>query len=188
VSGLREAGLGGSWVPVDNYHVTLRFFGGLTNNEAEALAAALTSGLSPASPCTLRLHGFGAFPSPRQPAVLWAGVDVVEGDLTPWFQAAENAARIAGLKPENRPPHPHVTWLRPRTRRRSNASTGPDWTTATFASDAFTARSVALWESGIGAGPARYTLVKEFPVSSVDLSPFVTVLGLYIVRLIVTKQ
>jgi 2'-5' RNA ligase len=103
----RQQGLPGArWRPLDALHLTLRFFGEVPQNVARDLDAEL-SGVA-GEPFELSLEGVGAFGEGEQVHAIWAGV----GDSAPLKQLAsrcEAAARRAGLKPEKRAFHPHVT-------------------------------------------------------------------------------
>jgi 2'-5' RNA ligase len=103
----RQTGLPGArWRPVDTLHVTLRFFGEVSQNQAADLDAEL-SGVA-ADPFELSLEGAGAFGEGDQVRVVWAGL-AESAPLKQLAKRCEAAARRAGLKPEGRPYRPHVT-------------------------------------------------------------------------------
>lgn len=103
----RQHGLSGArWRPEESLHLTLRFFGEVAENTARDLDAEL-AGISGA-PFELSLEGVGAFGEGRDLRVLWAGV-TPNPELDRLASRCEAAARRAGLKPEKRPFHPHVT-------------------------------------------------------------------------------
>jgi RNA 2',3'-cyclic 3'-phosphodiesterase len=94
------------WRPLDLMHITLRFFGEVAENVMQDLDSEL-SGLSiPAFDLTLQ--GAGHFGDGDRIRAIWAGV----ADSDPLRRLAarcETAARRAGLPPETRNFHPHVT-------------------------------------------------------------------------------
>ncbi len=96
---------GASWRPRENLHLTLRFFGELTEPAADDLDAEL--GAIGVSPFDLQLKGAGWFGG-SDPHALWIGARGCEG-LKKLAAACERAARRAGLKPEPRKFTPHVT-------------------------------------------------------------------------------
>src|SRR5262245_20360485 len=66
-------------VAAENLHVTVRFLGDVREEALpairEALAAAASAVPASAGPAAaVRVRGFGAFPGPRAPRVLWAGI------------------------------------------------------------------------------------------------------------------
>jgi 2'-5' RNA ligase len=62
----------------------------------------------------ISLQGFGAFPNPRKATVFWAGIGRGASDVSLLNELVEEAAVSAGLIPEERPFHPHLTLSRIR--------------------------------------------------------------------------
>ncbi len=96
---------GANWRPRTNLHLTLRFFGELTEPAADDLDAEL--GAIGVSPFDLQLRGAGSFGG-GDPHALWIGARAGEG-LQQLAAACERAARRVGLRPESRKFAPHVT-------------------------------------------------------------------------------
>lgn len=101
----------GRWSPRENLHVTLRFFGEVSEVVADDLDLEL-SAITVAAP-QVAVAGVGAFAEGADLRSIWAGVEPDAG-LTALAKACERAARRAGLKPETRVFHPHVTLAYPR--------------------------------------------------------------------------
>jgi 2'-5' RNA ligase len=131
------------WTPPTNYHVTLRFIGTASEDDAVRYAEAL-SGLA-APGFEARVEGLTVFPSRTQPRVLVGHVRPADAARRV-FAAVDAALRGAGLGPPDHAFRPHVTlgrfgddadpeavhaFLRSRTAR----------------TDAFLADAVALLES-----------------------------------------
>jgi len=105
--GERQSGLGDArWRSLESLHVTLRFFGDISEPIAADLDAEL-AGLT-LSGFELALEGVGCFGEGAQIAAVWAGVADSPG-LRRLARACEMAARRAGLKPDTRRYRPHVT-------------------------------------------------------------------------------
>lgn len=103
----RQQGLPGArWRPLDALHVTLRFFGEVTEPQASDLDAELATVTG--TPFEIELSGVGTFGEGEDLRALWAGVCENEA-LYQLAARCEAAARRAGLKPEKRPYKPHVT-------------------------------------------------------------------------------
>jgi 2'-5' RNA ligase len=98
---------GAKWRPRENLHLTLRFFGEVTEPVADDLDAALEQVGQGASAFDLQLKGAGAFGG-ADPHALWIGA-AAHPTLTKLAADCERAARRAGLKPEPRKFAPHVT-------------------------------------------------------------------------------
>ncbi len=108
---LLKGGLPGAhWVEPENYHITLRFAGDISETQAEDFAGAL--GDIEAAGFPLQLEGVGSFGGDK-PRSLWVGVHRSEA-LIRLQRAHERAARLAGLAPETRNFAPHVTIARLR--------------------------------------------------------------------------
>jgi len=97
---------GARWRPREALHVTLRFFGQVTEPVADDLDMALAA--LGAEPFDLTLQGVGAFGDGERVRTVWAGV-AENPALSRLAKACERAARGAGLKPETRNYAPHVT-------------------------------------------------------------------------------
>ncbi|MEL6257554.1 MAG: RNA 2',3'-cyclic phosphodiesterase [Pseudomonadota bacterium] len=157
---LQKGVLGASWRPVDNFHITLRFFGDVTNELAYDIDAEL--GAISIAPFPLSLIGAGFF-GRREPTTLWAGV-AESAPLAELARQCERAARRVGLPVEKRPFKPHVTLAYCH-------GVSPD------AAGAFAARNAALstepfWCDGFhlysshqGKGPSRYVAEADYPLT-----------------------
>ncbi|MDO9509348.1 MAG: RNA 2',3'-cyclic phosphodiesterase [Thermovirgaceae bacterium] len=102
------------WVKDDAFHITLKFCGDIPYTQLYKLESALEHGftLKKLRPFVLELSGIGAFPGIRQPKVLWAGIGGEDDQIHRIASVVERAAMAAGLEPERRPFHPHVTVAR----------------------------------------------------------------------------
>jgi len=106
-----RAGLSGAhWIDPENYHITMRFVGDISDAEANHFADALAS--VSFDSFDIELSGLGSFGG-NKPRTIWAGVKPSPG-LQPLQKAHERAARIAGLPPETRNFTPHITLARLR--------------------------------------------------------------------------
>lgn len=155
-------------VPVGNFHLTLRFAGEVERTVLERLCAALDQAETPA-PFNMRWGGLGAFPKPSRAATAWLGVARGRDDLARLATAAEEAARSAGLPPEERPFHPHLTLarFRPPVDLRPAGAGGrddPAGSSAARLGVKATVTEVALYRSFLGGKPARYQRLETFPL------------------------
>jgi len=102
-----QAGLEGArWRPVEAFHITLRFFGDITEDVADEVDEALT-GVGGRS-FEVALNGVGAFGEGHRLNAVWAGLEESE-PLRRLAARCETAARRAGLKPDTRNYAPHLT-------------------------------------------------------------------------------
>lgn len=103
----------GRLVPLENWHLTLRFLGSVDQVTYERFLTSLSEAEMP-GPFTIRLGILGGFPKPSKATVVWVGLEDGSGELTRLNEIAEEAAQSAGLVPEERPFQPHLTLARVR--------------------------------------------------------------------------
>lgn len=155
----RQFGLPGArWRPAESLHITLRFFGEIAEDVAADLDMALDAVQAPAF--ELALGGAGCFGEGQAIDAVWAGV-AENPALRRLAQACETAARRAGLKPETRRYHPHVTLA---YLRRPNPEAVAAWiqTHNLLRSLVFRAESFGLYSSWRGGDGSRYQLERAY--------------------------
>lgn len=95
------------WVAPTNFHLTLKFLGGIDEAMVEPIEARLHEQLSLFPRFTINAKGLGVFPSPKRPRVLWVGLT---GDrLIALASRVESALQQLGFTPETREFTPHLT-------------------------------------------------------------------------------
>lgn len=102
-----------TWADPERMHLTVRFIGEVSDEQAARIIGALRTPLDVAY-FTLGWHGVGAFPKKGPPRVLWAGIGEGRAELI--RAEAEISARLAaiGIPLEDRPYSPHLTLARVR--------------------------------------------------------------------------
>ena len=163
---LRNKSAGATWVKPGNLHLTLRFYGEVSEKNATALSNCLTEHLAPLEAPELLARGVGAFPSIRKPSILWVGIETLSGDLSGLQCATEQAALDTGLAPETRPFHPHLTLA--RLRKGADASLYANLLRpylepglAPEFGPAFRADKITLFSSLLTQRGTIYTIVRE---------------------------
>jgi 2'-5' RNA ligase len=147
------------WVASENIHLTLRFIGEVERPLADDVADAL--GSVRAERFELRLAGVGMFDQ-RNGGALWAGVDP-KVPLAALAAKVERACQSAGIEPEHRAFHPHVTIARYRRQERAQAQDFLERNRA-FATPAFTAERFIVFESRLSRHGAHYEEVASLPL------------------------
>ncbi|MFP5330358.1 MAG: RNA 2',3'-cyclic phosphodiesterase [Alphaproteobacteria bacterium] len=145
------------WVGEENLHLTLRFIGEVERPLASDLADSLGRIRFPTF--ELRVSGVGRFEQ-RSGGAVWAGVE-------PRKPVAELAAKVdraciaAGLEPERRAFHPHVTLAR---FGRSNSEAARDFErrNSDLSSPGFAVDKFILFESRLSRHGAHYEEVAEY--------------------------
>jgi len=160
LTGLRGQIPGARWVPPENLHITLRFIGEVDEQTAADVDVALARVDAP--PFEVALRGVGHFESRGQVRSLWAGVE--RDPALDHVQARiETACQRAGLTPEGRKFHPHVTLARCRDTRASRIAgflTDHDG----FQAPAFPVSAFTLYSSTLGRGGPVYTREVDYPL------------------------
>ncbi len=160
----REAGVRASWVPEENFHLTLCFLGNISHDDVVALDEAVSDSLAEHDALQLALGGIGAFPSARRPAVVWNGVEVLQGNPAGLYETLSAVVADFGIPLERRAFQPHVTLFRMRRGHGTGAVTRCLERASAPASDAFWVDNVALWRSELRRGGAAYHVLKEYPL------------------------
>ncbi|HEX3818440.1 MAG TPA: RNA 2',3'-cyclic phosphodiesterase [Chthoniobacterales bacterium] len=100
------------WLPAEQLHLTLAFFGDVAPEMEEKLAGKLR--VIHFARFFLPIAGVGTFPSRGEPKIIWIGVGRGHPHLFQLHKLVTDAALAAGLEPDLRPWHPHITLARCR--------------------------------------------------------------------------
>lgn len=106
-----------AWVARDNVHLTLKFLGAVEAARRDAVAGALSDAAAGCSCFDLTVRGLGAFPTPKRPRVLWAGLDEGAAQAAALARRVDEALVALGFAPEPRAFTAHVTLGRVRAPR-----------------------------------------------------------------------
>lgn len=98
-------------VAPEKFHVTVKFLGDITQEQRRQLTSGLQRRLPTPGPLEAKIGGYGAFPNPSFPRVIWAGIKPRK-PLEKIFEASEAVGEYVGLEPENHDYVPHVTLMR----------------------------------------------------------------------------
>jgi RNA 2',3'-cyclic 3'-phosphodiesterase len=152
-----------AWVGRDNFHLTLKFLGGVEPGRLDAVITSLAEVGRARSPFELAVRDLGAFPSRSRPRVLWAGVDEGAGAAGALAAAVDDALAPLGFEREARAFSAHVTLGRVRSPR-------PDPRLAeALRGDAYGRQRVehlSLMRSELSPRGARYTELAALPLAA----------------------
>ena len=116
---LRKSFAGARWVRPEGIHLTLRFLGEVDEAMVNALSEDLrVLVMRSGPPFSLAVGGVGFFPQRARPRVVWVGLRNPADDpgalarLAALQVSIEEMVRRAGLSPETRTFHPHLTLAR----------------------------------------------------------------------------
>ena len=94
------------WLPAEQLHVTMSFIGRVNSAHEERLREALAEVRVPVF--FLPIQGMSTFGGAR-PTVVWAGVGKGHPHLFALHKHIQDAVLHAGLEPDLKPFHPHIT-------------------------------------------------------------------------------
>ncbi|HET7213449.1 MAG TPA: RNA 2',3'-cyclic phosphodiesterase [Terriglobia bacterium] len=149
------------WTRPEGIHLTLKFLGEISAPQ-EAEVKNTLSRMERFEKFTVRVQGFGFFPSAKRPRVFWAGLDAPP-ELAQMAAQVENALAPLGFPPENRDFKPHLTLARfkvPRPQPRIEALLAVQ---SSSLLGSFEVSEFFLWESRLLPGGAEYHKMARFP-------------------------
>ena len=150
------------WVSAENLHVTLKFFGEVSQTDLKPLNEALASVRSE-KVAHMRADRMECLPARGPVRIISAGLSGDIPEMSALFERIEAASARLGFAREARPYLPHVTLARLRdplprhTRQRLAAAAEGHLPTSLFE-----IREFVLMQSTLGAGSPRYALAARF--------------------------
>lgn len=114
---LKDSGADVKWVAPEKFHLTLKFLGYVDGERVEEIAGVLSRTAEDAKPFDVEFYGTGAFPSTKNPRVVWVGVKDPSAGLHDLALRIEDALSVAGFEREDKPYSAHLTLGRLKSRR-----------------------------------------------------------------------
>jgi 2'-5' RNA ligase len=151
------------WIPEDNLHITLWFFGEVSDARAAEIAGRLRESW-PVPAFALTVAGTGVFPSSGPIRIVWLGV-AAGADETAAIHR-ELAVRLAplGLEPERRTYHPHVTLGRAKESSGSAQRARAAIERGELRAGTCDVKHVTLFQSRLSPRGARYEPLLRVPL------------------------
>lgn len=104
-------------VAPENYHITLRFIGEVTDETEQSIRKALQSFDAPTGEIDATIRGFGAFPQEATPATYWAGIVTDMIKLKELYRLIAFSLEHLGIQKKKERFIPHITVARVRRNR-----------------------------------------------------------------------
>jgi 2'-5' RNA ligase len=152
--------VGANWHAAQDLHITLRFFGEVSETVTEDLDTELAKVAARSQALNLAIEGVGVFNQGERLNAVWAALKPNEA-LNVLAGRCEAAARRAGLEPDKRKYTPHVT-LAYLKNTPPAAVTGWLADHALLRSDPFSVRQFGLYSSWRTPQGSRYTLERVY--------------------------
>jgi|UniRef100_A0A7C3SJL9 2'-5' RNA ligase len=166
---LKKSGADVRWVPVGNVHITLKFFGQIAETQVEPIVAAARDIARRKPPFVLKITGAGAFPSIKNPRVVWLGVEGDLNVLAELYRQLEAAFANLGFPPEDRPFSPHLTLGRMKSSRNRVELSRYLATLPPVESEPFQIREIVLYRSTLSPHGSTYSPLQIIPLAGKSL-------------------
>lgn len=96
------------WVPAEDLHITLKFFGDVSTSNIERINEILSAEASYIKPFEISIGDFGVFPDFTKPRVIWTGVQGPD-ELFNFQRRIDMETARLGYASDKRPFFPHIT-------------------------------------------------------------------------------
>jgi 2'-5' RNA ligase len=151
------------WVNPHGIHLTLKFLGSISYSTLETLRPLLAEVTHKATPFSISFAQAGVFPHPRNPRVIWLGIDEGAEELIHLQQRIEKKLfRKLKISQEKRAFHPHLTF----GRFKKKAPVEPLLATLneqrSLLPNRLQVKAVVLFESILRPSGAEYRVIDSF--------------------------
>jgi len=167
VSGdLRKSSLDVRWVKVENIHLTVVFMGNIKTEDITAIGDGVQEVCLNSGPFDISLKGLGSFPNPRNPRVLWIGLDGDLERMSHFRDALQKQLKPFGIKEEKRKFKPHLTLGRFWKHKRGDSQLDELILRYHDLEDpVFSLNELSMFRSDLKPGGAEYTKLELWPLS-----------------------
>ncbi|SNZ02801.1 2'-5' RNA ligase [Persephonella hydrogeniphila] len=104
--------IGGRWIPEENFHITFKFIGDISDNQINLIKQSLSAELDKDIQVSLQFKGLNAFPNIYNPRVFFINVYDSTGVLEQMNQSINRKLSYLGFPADNKPFKPHITLKR----------------------------------------------------------------------------
>ncbi|MDD5182395.1 MAG: RNA 2',3'-cyclic phosphodiesterase [Candidatus Nanoarchaeia archaeon] len=117
---LKKSDAGANWVPAENFHYNLKFFGYLSDSEMKKVIFETRAAVSAAKSFEIEIQDIGAFPSMASPRVIWLGMKKGTAEIKSLAGSLEKAYSRIGIPSEGREFQAHLTLCRLKSNEHKN--------------------------------------------------------------------
>ena len=152
-----------SWTREANIHLTLKFYGETLIERIPQADEAISRAVAGIESFAITIAGTGVFPRPRDPRILWIGINDLTGTLAKLQSRLEQESERKGFAKEERQFHPHLTLTRLRSQQgaRELASAHLE---LEFPPDEIHVTEVLLIRSQLSSAGSKYTTLARYPL------------------------
>ena len=159
-----------NWVNPTSIHLTLAFLGELDDARLEQAMQATVAATQQVKPFSYHLTRVGIFGSPRQPRVVWMGIEEKSGSLSRLHRILNQELQQRDFATEDRPFSPHFTLARVKhplapdeIQRLQDILAGEQH--GLVSPDEYPAHYVNVMKSELLRSGAHYTCLKAYPLA-----------------------
>jgi 2'-5' RNA ligase len=157
------------WVDASSIHLTLAFLGELTDEQVAEAIQETEMAAQQARPFSYRLSHLGTFGSPRNPRVIWMGIEEASGSLAAIHRILNQQLLKRGFEVETRPFSPHLTLARLKSPLSSQElqtlqALLADKPHSLASTESYTARHLDVMKSELQRTGACYTCLRSCPI------------------------
>jgi len=155
-----------SWARPAGIHLTLKFFGNISEGDIPRISAAVEPVTARFAPLNLEARRLGLFPDSRRPRVLWLGLS---GDLDALKALQEEVDReltLFGFHREDRPFRAHLTLARIKSARGLSGLDRVMNKAEAFEAGRFQSDGLTLFRSRLTPRGAVYSKLADYPFLS----------------------
>jgi 2'-5' RNA ligase len=147
-------------ISLDNIHITLKFLGDTRDEDIGKIINAASTAVSAHKSFDYSLEeNISAFPDTGRARIAFIGINRGRNNISSLYGSLEDKLSDIGIKKEKRSFHPHITIA--RIKKPADIS-GIPWDPASLPGYSPEAQSVAVFESILGRGGARYIIIERF--------------------------
>jgi len=151
------------WVRPEGIHLTLKFFGDVSENAVVKISAVAGQAAAPVGSFELAIGGTGVFPDPSRPRIIWLGMNGDVARLVTFQQGLERALEEIGFPPAERPFRPHLTLGRIKSPKGLIGLAEALEKEKAVTTERFTASGLILFQSDLTPRGAVYTRLAGYP-------------------------
>jgi 2'-5' RNA ligase len=143
------------WERTEKLHLTLKFLGSVEEHLIPKIKGLVDLSAAEAKSFVVEIAGTGAFPSAKNPRVLWLGVHEPTGAMNEMAKHIDGGCAQIGFEPEKRAFEPHLTLARIRDARKAG-ELGREHVENKFGPVSFTCCQLIIYESHLGRDGSTY--------------------------------
>jgi len=117
---LKTSDADANWVPAENFHYNLKFFGYLSDSDLKKVITATQKTVSASKRFEIEINGVGGFPNLNTPKILWLGMKKGTDAIKSLAAALEKEYSALGIPAEEREFQAHLTLCRLKSNEHKN--------------------------------------------------------------------